>query len=37
LQTEGAGFKQIIPYECLGAINVAKDKKVDVKTGKIIG
>ena len=36
LQTEGAGFKQIIPYECLGAINVVKDKKVDVKTGKII-
>jgi hypothetical protein len=36
LQTEGAGFKQIIPYECLGAINVVKDKKVNVTTGKII-
>jgi ABC-type branched-subunit amino acid transport system substrate-binding protein len=36
LQTEGAGFKQVVPYECLGAINVVKDKKVNVKTGKII-
>ena len=36
LKTTGATFKQIVPYECLGAINVVKDKKVNVKTGKII-
>jgi hypothetical protein len=36
LQTVGAGFKAVTPYQCLGDVNVVKDKKVNIKTGKLI-
>ena len=36
LQTVGAGYKVVTPYQCLGDVNVLKDKNVDIKTGKII-
>jgi ABC-type branched-subunit amino acid transport system substrate-binding protein len=36
LQTAGAGFKVVAPYQCLGDVNVVKDKMVDIKTGKLI-
>jgi ABC-type branched-subunit amino acid transport system substrate-binding protein len=36
LQTVGAGFKAVTPYQCLGDVNVVKDEKVDIKTGKLI-
>jgi hypothetical protein len=36
LQTVGAGFKAVTPYQCLGDVNVVKDKKVSIKTGKVI-
>jgi hypothetical protein len=36
LKTVGAGFKAVTPYQCLGDVNVVKDKRVSVKTGRII-
>jgi hypothetical protein len=36
LQTVGAGYKVLTPYQCLGDVNVLKDKNVDIQTGKII-
>ena len=36
LRTVGDGFKAVTPYQCLGDVNVVKDKRVDIKTGKLI-
>ena len=36
LQTVGAGYKVVTPYQCLGDVNVVKDKNVDIKTGQLI-
>jgi ABC-type branched-subunit amino acid transport system substrate-binding protein len=36
LQTVGTGYKVVTPYQCLGDVNVVKDKNVDIKTGKLI-
>jgi ABC-type branched-subunit amino acid transport system substrate-binding protein len=36
LQTVGAGFKAVAPYQCLGDVNVVKDKRVNIKTGEVI-
>jgi hypothetical protein len=37
LKTVGAGFKVVTPpYECLGDVNVVKNKSVDIKTGGLI-
>jgi hypothetical protein len=36
LQTVGSGFKAVTPYQCLGDVNVVKDKRVNVKTGQLI-
>jgi len=36
LKVEGSEYKVVVPYQCLGDINVVKDKKVSIKTGKLI-
>ena len=36
LKVEGSEYKVVVPYQCLGDINVVKDKKVNIKTGKLI-
>jgi branched-chain amino acid transport system substrate-binding protein len=36
LKTVGAGYKAVTPYQCLGDVNVVKNKRVNIKTGKII-
>jgi ABC-type branched-subunit amino acid transport system substrate-binding protein len=36
LRTVGAGFKVVTPYQCLGDVNVLKDKGVNIKTGRLI-
>jgi ABC-type branched-subunit amino acid transport system substrate-binding protein len=36
LKTAGSGFKVVTPYQCLGDVNVLKDKDVNIKTGQLI-
>jgi ABC-type branched-subunit amino acid transport system substrate-binding protein len=36
VKTVGTNFKQIVPYQCLGVVNVATGKKTDPLTGKNI-
>jgi ABC-type branched-subunit amino acid transport system substrate-binding protein len=37
LKVEGSRYKVVVPFQCLGDVNVVKDKKVNLKTGKLIG
>ena len=34
VKTTGTTFKQVSPYQCIGAVNVKSNKKVSQTTGK---
>jgi ABC-type branched-subunit amino acid transport system substrate-binding protein len=36
LKTTGTTYKQVVPFQCVGAVNVLVNKAVNQKTGKVI-